>query len=48
VFFDLKPGVIGDVRASPLGGIFRQGNLLNHSRGQKWAKDHSSRAGTSS
>jgi tubulin beta len=48
VFFDLKSGVIDDVRASPLGDLFRPGNLLNHPRGQKWAKDHSSRADTSS
>jgi tubulin beta len=38
VFFDLKPGVIDDVRASPLGDLFRPGNPLNHSRGQNGPK----------
>jgi tubulin beta len=40
VFFDLEPGVIGDVRASPLGELFRPGNLVKHLRGQNWAKGH--------
>jgi tubulin beta len=40
VFFDLEPGVISAVRASPLGDLFRPGNLVNHSRGRKWAKGH--------
>jgi tubulin beta len=35
VFFDLEPGVIGTVRASPLGELFRPGNLVDHTRGQK-------------
>jgi tubulin beta len=30
VFFDLEPGVIDAVRASPLGELFRPGNLVNH------------------
>jgi tubulin beta len=34
VFFDLKPGVIDDVRASPLGDLFCLGNLLSNSCGQ--------------
>jgi tubulin beta len=33
VFFYLEPGVIDAVRASPLGELFRQGNLVNHTRG---------------
>jgi tubulin beta len=33
VFFDLEPGVIGALRASPLGELFRPGNLVNHTRG---------------
>jgi tubulin beta len=28
-FFDLEPGVIGAVRASPLRELFRPGNLVN-------------------
>jgi tubulin beta len=32
VFFDLEPGVIGALRASPLGELFRPGNLVNHTR----------------
>ena len=35
VFFDLEPGVIGAVRAPPLGELFRPGKLVNHTRGQK-------------
>jgi tubulin beta len=35
VFFDLEPGVIGAVRASPLCELFRPGNLINHARGKK-------------
>jgi tubulin beta len=35
VFFDLEPGVIGAVRASPLRELFRPGNLVNHARRQK-------------
>jgi tubulin beta len=40
VFFDLEPGVIDAVRASPLVEIFRPGNLVNHKRGENWAKDY--------
>jgi tubulin beta len=31
--FNLKPGVIDAVRASPLGNLFRPENLANHTRG---------------
>jgi hypothetical protein len=31
--FDLEPGVIGAVRASPLGEFSRQGNLVNENAG---------------
>jgi tubulin beta len=40
VFFDLEAGVVDDARASPLGELFRPGNLVDHRRGQKWAKGH--------
>jgi tubulin beta len=30
---NLKPGVMGAVRASPLGKLFRPENLVNHTRG---------------
>jgi hypothetical protein len=33
VFFDLESGVIGAVRASPLGELFCSGNFVNHTRG---------------
>jgi tubulin beta len=33
VLFDLEPGVIGAVRASPLGEFFRPGNLVNENAG---------------
>jgi hypothetical protein len=33
VFFDIEPGVIDVVRASPLGDLVRPGNLVNHTRG---------------
>jgi hypothetical protein len=29
MLFDFEPGVIGAVRASPLGEVFRPGNLVN-------------------
>jgi tubulin beta len=48
VFFDLEPGVIDAVRASPLGELFRPGNLVGNTRGQKWAKGHYRRADTNS
>ena len=31
--FNLKPGVIDAVRASPLGKLFRPENLVNYTRG---------------
>jgi tubulin beta len=40
VFYDLEPGVINALRVSPLGELFRPGNLVNHTRGQCWAKGH--------
>jgi hypothetical protein len=46
VFIDLEPDVIEAVRASPLGELFRPGNLVNHTREQKWAKGHYRRADT--
>jgi hypothetical protein len=48
VFFDLEPAVIGAVRASPLGELFCSENLVNHTRGQIWAKGHYRRADTDS
>jgi hypothetical protein len=33
VLFDLEPGLIGAVRASPLGENFRPGNLVNRNAG---------------
>jgi tubulin beta len=33
VLFDLEPGVIGVVRVSPLGKLFRPGNLVNQNAG---------------
>ena len=33
VIFDLEPGVIDAVLASPLGEHLRPGNLVNHTRG---------------
>jgi tubulin beta len=40
--FDLEPGVISAVRASPLGEIFRLGNLVNQNAGagNNWPKAH--------
>ena len=38
--FDFEPGVIDAARALPLGEVIRAGNLVSHTRGQKWAKDH--------
>jgi tubulin beta len=46
LFFDLEPGAIDAARASPLGGLIRPGNFVNHIRGQKLAKDHYRRADT--
>jgi tubulin beta len=42
VFFE--PGMIGAVRASPLGELFRPGNLVNQNVGNNWAKGHFRRA----
>jgi tubulin beta len=33
VLFDLEPGVINVVNASPLRELFRPENLVNHTRG---------------
>jgi hypothetical protein len=33
VLFDLGPFLIGAVRVSPLGELFRFGNLVDHTRG---------------
>jgi hypothetical protein len=48
--FDLEPGVIGAVRALPLGELFRPGNLVNHKNqnagaGNNWAKGHYTKDG---
>ena len=42
VLFDLEPGVIDAVRASPLGELFRPDNLVNQNAGagNNWAKGH--------
>jgi tubulin beta len=40
VYFDLEPVVIGALRASPLGELFRPGNLVNHMCGGNWVKGH--------
>jgi tubulin beta len=42
VFFE--PGMIDAVRASPLGELFRPGNLVNRNAGNNWAKAHFRRA----
>jgi tubulin beta len=46
VLFDLEPGVIETVRASPLGDIFRPGKLVNQNAnaGGKLAKGHYTKA----
>jgi tubulin beta len=38
VFFE--PGVIDALRMSPLGELFRPGNLVNQNAGNNWAKGH--------
>jgi tubulin beta len=40
VLFDLEPGAIENVRASPLGEVFRTGNFVNQNlgAGKNWAK----------
>jgi|AntAceMinimDraft_5_1070358.scaffolds.fasta_scaffold406341_1 tubulin beta len=47
VFFDLEPGVIGLLRASPLGELSRPGNFVNQNAGagNSWAKGHYTKAG---
>jgi tubulin beta len=47
VLFDLEPGVIDAVRASPLGELFRPGNLVNRNAGAgiNWAKAYYTKAG---
>jgi hypothetical protein len=47
VLFDLEPGVIVAVRASPLAELFRPGNLVNQNAGafNNWAKGHCTGAG---
>jgi tubulin beta len=44
VLFDILPGVIDAVRASPLGALFRPGNLVNENAGA--GKNLSKRAST--
>jgi tubulin beta len=46
VLFNLEPGVIGAVRASPLGEVFRPSNLVNQNAGagSNWAMAHYTRA----
>jgi hypothetical protein len=46
VFFDLEPGVIGAVRASPLSELYRPGNLVNQYAGaaRNLAKGHYTKA----
>jgi hypothetical protein len=47
VLFDLEPDVIGAARASPLGELFRPGNLVNQNAGagNNWAKARYKTAG---
>ena len=47
VLFDLEPGVIDAVRASPLGESFRQEKLVNQNAGagKNWAKAFYKKAG---
>jgi tubulin beta len=48
VLFDLEPGVIDTVSASPLGVLFRPHHLVNQNAvaGNNWAKAHFTKAGT--
>jgi tubulin beta len=39
-----EPGMLGAVRASPLGELFRPGNLVNQNAGNKLAKGRFRRA----
>jgi tubulin beta len=45
--FDLEPGMIDAVRASPLGELFHRGNLMNQNTGpdDNRAKAHVTKAG---
>jgi tubulin beta len=47
VLFDLEPGEINAARASPLGDLFRPGNLLNQNAGagNNWVKASFTKAG---
>jgi tubulin beta len=38
VLFDLEPGVIGAVILNHRGELFSPHHLVNHTRGQNWAK----------
>jgi tubulin beta len=46
MLFDLEPGVINAVRASPLGKLFRPGNFVNQNAGagNNGAKAHTTKA----
>jgi tubulin beta len=50
VLFDLEPGMIDALRASPLSELFRPGSLVNQNpgAGNNRAKAHDKRAGTNS
>jgi tubulin beta len=39
----IEPGIFDAVCASPLGEIFRPGNLVNQNASSNWAKGHFSR-----
>jgi hypothetical protein len=47
VLFDLEPGVIDALRASPLGELSRPDNLVNQNAGAgtNWAKNHCTKPG---
>jgi tubulin beta len=47
MLFYLEPGVIDAARASPLGELFRPGNLVNQNAcaGSNWAKGHYTKGG---
>jgi hypothetical protein len=44
MLFNLEPGVIGALRVSLLGKLFRMGSLVSQSAGNNWAKVHYTRA----
>jgi hypothetical protein len=50
VLFDLEPGVIGALRASPLGELFCPGDLVNQNAGagNNWTEAHYIRLGKNS